>query len=542
MSNSIKFKLRCLGAQMACLALAILSISLVPSATFAHQAGIADSEIKPVAEQVEDPSAADPFGRGTPRGSYIGFLRATEEFDYETAAQYLDLRNLPLPAKDMDGAVLAEQLNFVIERAFWVDVGMLSDNPKGLAADGLPSHRDELATVDTEDGSLTLLTQRVPGEEGYHVWKVSNATIGQVPELYDRYRYHPWTEQVRERFPGRGGFFGVETFKWVIMLIVGLVALPLMWLTLRGLAVLLSPGKSPLRNDIRKLLCRPVLGLIMVLLMGYTLIDLGVGATLQAAGEAKTITLIMIAWLLFGLIDLARAWRREYFISKGRTDAAVLGRPFANALKLLALLIIALTWLSNIGVNITTLLAGLGIGGVAVALALQKPIEDLFGAVTLYSQRSVTTGDFIRYAGQLGKVEEIGLRVTSIRTQGNTILAVPNSRLAYADVENISQRQRIWYQPLIRLRVDTSPEQIREIVAQTRNLLGTDDRVLKDILRVQFRNFGEYAIEIKVHTYIGTTDFGEYLEIAEELNMAILEIVHDQGASLALPNRGGRAV
>ena len=119
---------------------------------------------------------------------------------------------------------------------------------------------------------------------------------------------------------------------------------------------------------------------------------------------------------------------------------------------------------------------------------------------------------------------------------------MPNSRLAYADVENISLRQCIWYQPLIRLRVDTSPEQIREIVAQTRSLLGTDDRVRKDILRVQFRNFGEYAIEIKVHAYIGTTDFGEYLEIAEELNMAILEIVHDQGASLALPNRGGRAV
>jgi MscS family membrane protein len=312
-----------------------------------------------------------------------------------------------------------------------------------------------------------------------------------------------------------------------------------LWLSFIGLTRLVSSPGSGLYPEIRKLLTRPVPILVLILVGDWLLRELGLGATAQKLMQARTVVTIMVIWFLFCMIDLVRAVRRERFRAQGRDDAAVLGRPMANALKLLVAMMGILVWLSNMGVNISALLAGLGVGGIAMALALQKPIEDLFGAITLYSQRPVSTGDVCRYGTHFGRVEEIGLRSTRIRTQGNTVVSVPNSRLAYEDIENISARQSIWYQPLIRLRIDTTPEQIRQIVDGARQLLVDDERVLNDVLRVQFRQFGEYSLDVKVHCYVNTTDFTEYLGIAEELNFRILQIVHDAGASLALPVRSG---
>jgi MscS family membrane protein len=300
---------------------------------------------------------------------------------------------------------------------------------------------------------------------------------------------------------------------------------------------LLASPNSGLYPEIHKLLTRPLPILILVIVLNVLLRELGLGATAQKIMQARTLGTFIGVWLLFGVIDLVRAIRRERYLDRGRDDAAVLGRPMANALKLLVALMGALVWLSNMGVNISALLAGLGVGGIAMALALQKPIEDLFGAITLYSQRPVSTGDVCRYGLHFGRVEEIGLRSTRIRTQGNTVVSVPNSRLAYEDIENISARKSVWYQPLIRLRIDTTPDQIRSIVEQTKQMLLDDERVLNDVLRVQFRQFGEYSLDVKIHCYINTTDFTTYLTIAEDLNFRVLEIVHQAGASLALPGR-----
>ena len=158
----------------------------------------------------------------------------------------------------------------------------------------------------------------------------------------------------------------------------------------------------------------------------------------------------------------------------------VLMRPLANAIKLLIAVGAVLLWLDNIGINITTVLAGLGVGGVAVALALQKPMEDVFGAVTLYTQQPVRVGDFCRIGTERGTIEEIGLRTTRIRTLTNSVIAVPNSKLASEPIENISARQKIRYRPTLRLRYDTTPEQLQQVLEGIRGLLGSHERVLQD--------------------------------------------------------------
>jgi MscS family membrane protein len=197
----------------------------------------------------------------------------------------------------------------------------------------------------------------------------------------------------------------------------------------------------------------------------------------------------------------------------------------------------ALTYLSQIGVNITTMLAGLGVGGIAIALALQKPLEDVFGAITLYTQQPVRVGDFCRIGDHTGTIEEIGLRTTRLRTLANTVIAVPNSLLANEPIDNYSARQKIWYRPHLRLRYDTSPAALKHILDGIRDMLNSHEEVLQDNARVRFKEISSDALLVEVFAYLNTTDWVKYLEMAEKLNIGILKVVADAGTSLALPSR-----
>jgi MscS family membrane protein len=161
-------------------------------------------------------------------------------------------------------------------------------------------------------------------------------------------------------------------------------------------------------------------------------------------------------------------------------------------------------------------------------------MEDILGAITLYSQQPVRVGDFCRIGSQTGTIEEIGLRTTFIRTLANTRIAIPNAKLASEAIDNISARQKILYQPTLRLRYDAGPEQVRSVLEGIRDTLENDDRILEGY-RVRFRDIGEDALMIEIFAYFDTTNWAEYLELVEGLNLRILEIVASAGASLALP-------
>ncbi len=433
-----------------------------------------------IAEQDVEPS--DPYGRDTPRGSFTGFQAAAEEFDFEKAAEYLDLRNLPTNVSRMDGATLAEQLDFVIKRNLQVDSLMLSGQPEGQPIDDLPDYRDELGRIKTIDGDVVLLLQKVPGPEEGFVWKISNATVADIPKLFKEFSYPPWVEVVRSKLPEDKHFLGLELFKWVIVLVFIILAIPVGWLIATGLSRLLTKPQSPLHDEVRKLLTRPVLVLGILLLAKSLLHNLGLGATAQKFQQAGTIVTIIFVWFLFSVIDLARARRRERYLAQGRTDAAVLGRPMANALKLFIVFAAFLVWLTNAGVDITTLLAGLGIGGVAIALALQKPIEDLLGAISIYSQQPVVTGDLCKVGSVFGQVEEIGLRTTRIRTLSETRVSIPNSKIAYGEIENYSVRKKMLYHPDLPLRCDTTPEQMQAVTSGIAAMLKDEKDIIQEYL------------------------------------------------------------
>ena len=492
-------------------------------------------EEAPVLEQdvVEDNAFKDNLGRDTPQSSFIGFLQHTEKFDFKGASQYIDMRNLPRAVREHSAEELTRQLDFVIKRGMIINIDHLSKKVTGQVVDGLPDYRDELGHLVSEDGEQVLYMQRVPGLNDTFIWKVSNATIAIVPQLYDYFSYPDWVEDIRERLPQDSGFLGVELFKWVIVIGAALIAAPFFWLIGFALSWLFSKPGSPLHLQVRRLFTWPLTLLAVMLVTGKLLKELGLGATAQALIETKTLMTLVVVWVVFSLIDLVRARRREIFIAQGRSDAHILGRPMANALKLFILLIAVLVWLSNTGIDITTLLAGLGVGGVALALALQKPIEDLLGAISIYSQQPIVTGDLCKYGNTLGRIEEIGLRTTRIRTLNDTLVSVPNCIIAHGAIENYTARKKMLYHPSLPLRYDTTAEQMQTIIDEISEMASEHDAVISKSVRIRFTEFVENSMIIKSRIYVDTSDFSTYLQVVTELNMGIMKIVQDNGAHFA---------
>jgi MscS family membrane protein len=485
---------------------------------------------------------ADDFDRGTPKRSVEGFVAAVDKADYALAAEYMDLRNLRGEADDLEPEQLARRLAVIVSRATWTEVEEMVDDPAGRSNDGVPPYRDPIGTIlDEESGNdFPLYVQKVPRGDGVFIWKISNASVSLIPELYDVYGYPETIENVRRMLP-HVTILGFELFKFVIALGVGISAYILVFLFALILRRLLGDPGFPSRRRIFRFFILPLGLWVFVLSASEMATYLGRGATAETWRVMTPIPTLITVWLLFGAINLAR----DLFITRqrrdGREGTATLVRPMGNALKLLIGVVATLIYLDKIGINITALVAGLGVGGVAVALALQKPMEDIFGAITLYAQQPVRVGDFCRFgADELGTIEEIGLRTTRVRTLANTVIAVPNSKLATEAIDNYSARKKILYRPTLRVRQDTTPDQMEVILAGIREFFDKHDRVLEQGQRVRFKGFASDALVIEAFTYIDTTDWIEYLEIAEELNLGVHRIVIDAGSGLSLPARALR--
>lgn len=490
-----------------------------------------------VVQEAAQKGPEDALNRGTPRSSIIGYLEASADLDFEKAAQYLDLRSLPDDVDAVGGPELARQLNHVLSRAVWLDDYTVSNNPNGVKGDGLPQYRDELVVIKTKKGDVPIWMQHVPRGDGENIWKVSNRSVALIPELYDEFSYPPAVESIRTWFPEDVAFLGLEAFKWFLILAAALISWPVFHLL--GLLMLrvFSTPQSSTHQLWRKILTGPLVALGIMIVIGIVIGRLGAGAYAQEIMRARTLSTVVLVWVVWSIANLVKTHKQEKLNALGRPGAARLMQPITTFVKLFVLLLAVLFWLNNIGVNISTVLAGLGVGGLALALALQKPIEDMMGALSLFSQAPIRVGDFCQYGGYAGTVEDIGLRSTRIRTLTNTLIHIPNARLAHVEIENFTAREKIRFWPTLRLRYDTTPEQLREIKEGIMGVLEQHEEVYEDPLRVRLTDFDKDAILIKVHSFLKTTDFAESLRIAEDLNFRIMEIIHGAGAQFALPGR-----
>ncbi len=476
----------------------------------------------------------DPLSRGTPQGSVRGYLLAARDRDYTRAAEYLDLRNLPPGFSESQGPALARQLKIILDRTLWVDLETLSTDPEGNLTDALPAVRDRIGSINAQGKTYDLLVQRVPRGDGVYIWKISSVTVADIPKLYQQFGYGV-LEPVLPAWLFDVSVLGIHLWLWVIIIAICAILYPVAMGLTKIVFAFLHPLNPDLALQLQKAYSSPVTLLVWTLLVRGSSSLVGHSVVLRAIEETRTVQVIALTWFLMRTIDLVAQRVGTQLDRKGLSGSRVLLAPACRVIKFLALVAALLLWLDNAGYKVTTLLAGVSIGGVAVALASQKSLENIFGAVTLFTARPIKVGDFCRFGNEMGTVEDIGLRATRIRTLNRTVITVANAEFAGLHLENFSDRDRYWYHPTLQLRYETTPDQVRYILIEIRKILYAHPKVLTDPLHVRFTRFGPNSLDIDVFCYIGVTNYTESLEVAEDLNLRIMDIIHAAGSEFAFP-------
>src|SRR5262249_34687646 len=205
--------------------------------------------------------------------------------------------------------------------------------------------------------------------------------------------------------------------------------------------------------------------------------------------------------------------------------------------KVVAVVVFVLVMFSILGFDMTTAIAGLGIGSLAIAFAAQKTLENLIGGISILSDQVIRVGDICRLGDKVGMVEDISLRSTRIRTRECTELSVPNGQLANMNVENLSRINLSLFKTTLALRRATSPEQLRLLVPQITALLSSHSKVDPDFANVRFVGFGESSLDIEIRCHITTGKLEEFLAVREELLLQIMELAASAGVEFAVPAR-----
>lgn len=270
----------------------------------------------------------------------------------------------------------------------------------------------------------------------------------------------------------------------------------------------------------------------MAILLHYWFVSY-IGTSILYRLYYRRIVLILIAVAFYWILTrITRALTRRIgssLSSRGMYAERSMISLVRRFFEVVIFLLVGLVVLRAFGVDITPALAGVGIGGLALGLGAQKTFENLFGGVSILSDKAIVIGDVCKINNQVGTVEDIGLRSTRLRTGERTVLSIPNGILASSTIENLRLRDKFLCQQVIRLRYDLSPDHIRFVLGEIRELLLKNPKVEDASARARFIRFADYALEIEIYCYILEGDYNTYLETQEALLLSIMDLLEKAG-------------
>ncbi len=251
----------------------------------------------------------------------------------------------------------------------------------------------------------------------------------------------------------------------------------------------------------------------------------------------EMIAFVILAWITFVLSGLVAEWIITSPRIKPDSINASLVRLVARIGGVLLALWPLVAGAERLGISALPLLAGLGVGGLAIALAVRPTLENVIGGFILFADRPVRVGDICRFGDKLGTIEGIGLRSTRVRTFDDTVVTVPNAEFSQLQLENISRRRRTLWNTILGLRYETTADQLRYALANIRKMLRSHPKVAPEKLRVRFRRFGDFSLDIEIFAYIKTNQWPEYYAVLEDLNLRLMDIVKEAGTGFAFPSQ-----
>lgn len=484
---------------------------------------------------------------GSPRATMRTFIEQWSNVrigNTDLFLETMDLSRISTAVREDEGVLLGEYLMEVLYR---IGLPLRQEIPDTPSKRGVYTHFVhpagvvEIAPFEQEDGTAR--------------WRFSSETMASARQLFMALEDMPL---VNNNLRDSTSFFdirndvrsvhrkllqetkaGMELWQWFALLLWLLLSVALSWLLTWLIA---KPFQLKTAGDDHALSYGArffwPLRLILISWLGlFALQTLGIphkvdiplrvviGVTLSLAG----------GWLAYHLVDKVSEILEERSQQYRYRDEIL--RSLATSTAKLVVIIGAFLVLAEIlSLPYQGVIAGLGIGGLAVALAARSTLENLIGGLTLLADKPVEVGDFCQLGEHLGVIEGIGLRSVKVRSLARTIITIPNAEFASLNIENLTRRDRVLLRSTLGLRYETTPDQLRWVLAEMRQLLLQHQMITAEPARVRFLGFGDHSVDVEIFAYVKTSDFNEFLAVQEDVYLRIIDIIEESGTGFAFPS------
>jgi MscS family membrane protein len=490
--------------------------------------------------QAETPRA-QPVAPDSPLASLRAYLTEANAGQWENAARYLVAGDAD-PARRSE---LAERLKGVIDSRRVLDLDAVSRESAGRLDDRLPPDVEDVAVIEHDDNQEPMRLVRVVDDQGAF-WAFSAETVGRIDDWYaalpDRW--------VRDLFAGTSldfmlqrGFFGLLWWQWVALPFAGLVS----WLA----GMIFRSIARPLARRLSRMIDNTWVEQIVesvgpsIVLAFAALVFVAVCLLLQIPRDAfafigaiaRSLMVFAFFWALWRSSHVFVAWSMTRPWAMNNASARSLLSIGSNILRGVIVGLGVLAIIAAVGYPVGTVLAGLGIGGLALAFGAQKTVENVFGSIALATDQPFRIGDFVKVEDFVGTVEDIGLRSTRIRTLDRTVISIPNGKVADQRLESFQLRDRMRLATTVSVTYGTTRSQMETILAGLEHALRSHPRIWPDAVVVKFKELAASSLDIEIMAWFAVPTWGDFQQCRQEVLLEFMRVVEDAGSSFAFPTR-----
>jgi MscS family membrane protein len=457
----------------------------------------------------------------------------------------LDLSEVPERFRSASGLELAVQLKEVLDRIAYIEVSRIPDNPNAPMWTFYRAPYGEVSIGKAENGE----------------WLFTTETVRSIPELFSHLRDRPvvggmagtprivtpgaWLQSRMPQSLRRKGFL-LEHWQWLGLFIILLLGLAVWRIATWVLAALIGRlARRKIDEDEINLLKRSVrpLGLLLmsVTWIGWArLLSLPLEALQVIDNAFRFVAGAAAVWFAFRVVDfLAVVMSKRATGLESRIDSLLIS--FVRTIMRIIVVLIGIVIIAeNFDVKITGLVAGLGVGGIAIALAAQDTLGNFFGSLAVMFERPFRSGDFIKVGDIEGVVEDVGLRSTRLRTPLDSIVTVPNSTLAKSSVDNIGARRYRRWRTILSVTYDTKPETIESFCEGVRKLIPEREFLRQDAVQVYLHDFSPQSLQVLVQVFFEAPDIDTELTARHKLALDILNLAEKLGVKFIHPQEAGQ--
>ncbi|MDP4543528.1 mechanosensitive ion channel family protein [Psychrobacter faecalis] len=511
----------------------------VLSVVFSHKALAAEANILGVGGQTEEvvnTSVPDSFGRDTPRHTVQGFIKALGDNDYLLASNYLNL------SKSDNPTTVVRQFKQALDAGgrFQPDL-QINNTPEGNLSDQLPPSQENVGVINVGDKSVPLVLERVASKQGEQYWQFSNDTLSSIPEVIENYQPTLVSRYTIDSLDGKKLFgYQISDILAALAIIVSsfiftYIVVWLLYYLLKLIYPRLRGETLPLPNNV----ILPLTVVITALILAEVMVYAGISVTLREPIKRFTDIASWVAttWLLLRVIDsiFTRAVNLSY--KKNYTERVSILGLMRKVVKALLLIFAVIVIFGNLGFDLTTGIAALGVGGLALALGAQKTIENLVGSVVVVADSPVRIGDYCSFGNQAGTVIDIGIRSSRVRTLNRTIVTVPNSDFSSMQIENYTSRDMFHFLHNLYIKRNADIDVVFKMVKKLDQFLDEHELTNQEWNQANISELRQDCYVIQLRAYINAVDSIEFYRKQDDLLVDVLTLVKKYDVEHALPTQ-----